>query len=197
MESHDDMHHGMHSGMHHDMHVRHASVMWRVRLAASVLWASVWSSACEPDPCALTTEPPTVQLGTGTTTFIPLDDGDTVPYARGPQGGTHIDGALRIAGMVYQASRAPLDGIMLGDLPQVAMRTTENGTAVGGFSTRPMAFAPVSATSPDGVVVGVQVIFEEDASVHVGKSLELSADVIDRCGASASSSRMFLLGDDT
>lgn len=44
---------------------------------------------------------PMLTIGTGADRFIGLSDGDTVDIVRGPQGGHHIWGALRV--------RAPLD----------------------------------------------------------------------------------------
>ena len=41
---------------------------------------------------------PWVELGTGTTQWESLDDGDTVAIVYGPQGGWHIDATLRFGG---------------------------------------------------------------------------------------------------
>lgn len=49
------------------------------------------------DACAQ--EAPTAQLGTGDTTFIPVQDGDELPVIHGSQGGNHILGSIRVAHM--------------------------------------------------------------------------------------------------
>ena len=41
----------------------------------------------------------TVELGTGVDTFVPLSDGDPLPFERGPQGGYHVYGSLRATGV--------------------------------------------------------------------------------------------------
>jgi hypothetical protein len=43
--------------------------------------------------------PPTLEVGTGASAFIPLQDGDPVTIINGPQGGSHIWGALRTCGL--------------------------------------------------------------------------------------------------
>lgn len=54
----------------------------------------VWLFACAAskgalgDPC-LPSDDPTLALGTGETTFVPLVDGDAVELVHGPQGGYH------------------------------------------------------------------------------------------------------------
>lgn len=45
------------------------------------------------DPCLV--DPPTAEVGTGDSSFVPLQDGDSVVIVNGPQGGQHILGSLR------------------------------------------------------------------------------------------------------
>lgn len=42
---------------------------------------------------------PAVELGTGTTAFAPLAEGDEVAIVQGPQGGYHLDGSVRATGV--------------------------------------------------------------------------------------------------
>jgi len=42
---------------------------------------------------------PTIEVGTGETTFEPLEDGDPVVMVHGPQGGWHMLGSVRIHSM--------------------------------------------------------------------------------------------------
>jgi len=53
----------------------------------------------EPDLCAdAAALEPSIELGTGQEAFIPLSDGDYLEPEFGPQGGSHIWGALRLQG---------------------------------------------------------------------------------------------------
>lgn len=52
-------------------------------------------SGREPEPEG----PPWLEVGTGSTAFEPLADGDAVELVMGPQGGWHIDVAARFGGM--------------------------------------------------------------------------------------------------
>lgn len=122
--------------------------------------------------------------------FTAIDDGDSLHYVRGIQGGTHLDGALRIHGFALgDEDAAP------HELPQVEWRTLEEGEVIGGFAARPLVFTSTRASANTGEVAGVFIIFFEDASVHIGKTLSLFARVADRCGAEASASRTFVLAE--
>lgn len=62
-----------------------------------ILWA--WWLACGPGNGDCNDGPVGVEIGTGTTSFRPLADGDDVTMVFGPQGGWHIDVAARIDGI--------------------------------------------------------------------------------------------------
>ena len=45
-----------------------------------------------------------LELGTGETEFVPLDDGDEVPLVYGPQGGWHVDATARFGGIELEGA---------------------------------------------------------------------------------------------
>ncbi len=156
-------------------------------LATLLLAALLLSSGCAPNPCEGRTGAGGVDVGTGHDEFAALHDGDTVPYVRGIQGGTHVEGALRATGL-----HAPKDPFAHADeLPTVSMLLRdESGVLIGGYRQQPRA---LSHAVDAAVLLGELVIFFEDAAARVGATLTLAADVTDVCGASAADERAFVL----
>lgn len=158
--------------------------MWTVAVLAV-------TAACEPDPCLHATGDATLEVGTGQQAFAPLHDGDAVPYVRGLQGGTHVEGALRARELVVPADPA----LHEEQLPAVSFTVHDDaGTMIGGYQELPRIFA---LAGDELELVGELVIFLEDAAGRVGHTLELRATVSDQCGASASDARRFVLAAPT
>jgi hypothetical protein len=71
----------------------------------------------DPPPPDLGT--PFVQIGTGTQSWAPLTDGQTLRIAMGPQGGYHLWGALRAGGLnpedTFIEFRLVRDGVRLAE----------------------------------------------------------------------------------
>ncbi len=66
------------------------------RLArATALCCLLLSTACGESASGLDAGPPSLELGTGSASFEPLVDGDTILIVRGPQGGFHFYGSMR------------------------------------------------------------------------------------------------------
>ncbi|OGQ20255.1 MAG: hypothetical protein A2138_24040 [Deltaproteobacteria bacterium RBG_16_71_12] len=158
-----------------------------LQLAVWLVTTPLLAAGCAPNPCEGTTGASAVDVGTGHDEFAALHDGDTVPYVRGIQGGTHVEGALRATGL-----HAPKDPFAHAEeLPTVSMLLRDDdGAMIGGYRQQPRA---LSHTGDAAVLLGELVIFFEDAAARVGATLTLAADVTDVCGASAADERAFVL----
>jgi hypothetical protein len=143
------------------------------------------------DPCADVDGPFSAELGTGLDTFAPLTDGATVPYVRGVQGGTHVDGSVRIEGLYLP----PPDENRVEELCRVSFTLHDGDTRVGGFDPSPRPLTIVDAERRTGEHVGALVVFFEDASVWVGATLRLLVEVEDRCGHVVADERQVVIGD--
>lgn len=146
--------------------------------------------ACEPDPCEdFVSDGATVEVGTGQLAFAPLADGAAVPYVRGIQGGTHVEGALRTSGLFAPADPFEHEA----QLPTVSFTLHDDGGAmVGGYQELPRALTP---TDDHLELVADPVIFFEDASALVGATLQLRARVTDVCGNRADDDGALVLTD--
>lgn len=146
--------------------------------------------ACPVDPCA-GVEDAVVELGHGVATFEPVADGDALPYTRGLQGGTHIDAGLRIRGLLFAPTSD--EAIVEDDLVVVDLQVFDDAGPVAGFTDFAMLFSPTEGSDDIGEVVGVPVIFVQDASALVGGTFELRARVRDRCQHEATATLSFML----
>jgi hypothetical protein len=169
---------------------------------------AIAAAACPVDPCAVDDDA-RVELGHGASAFAAFSDGAPLPYTRGPQGGTHLDAALRIHGLLFASSaETPDDARDEQDLPVVDLQAWDDETPVAGFTDFSMLFSPIEPDDDDGnvddvddvgevgevgEVVGVPVIFVEDASTQVGATFVLRAHVRDRCSHEASAALSFVL----
>lgn len=159
-----------------------------VPLAALLLVVpALAGAAC--DPCSDGDVPVSAEVGTvdAAGAFAALDEGQGLPYVRGIQGGTHLDGAVRVQGLhipddpFTQAAELPTLSLTLSD---------EAGDRVGGFVGEPQPFTPIGeAAEMRGERVGLQVRFDGDGADFVDAVLLLDAEVIDVCGRSAADSR--------
>lgn len=157
-----------------------------VALALPVLSGLV---AC--DPCADVEGPFAAELGTGLDAFAPLEDGASLPYVRGLQGGTHVDGSVRVEGLYLP----PAGETRVEELCLVSFTLHDGDTRVGGFDAAPRPFAIVDAAARVGDHVGEPVVFFEDASAWVGATLRLLVEVKDRCGHAVADERQILIRD--
>ena len=119
------------------------------------------SAACGPAPIG---GPPSFELGTGSSSFAPVADGDTLLIQHGTQGGIHVWVAGRVTGM-----GDPVD-------VKVALRDADTGESVGYLALEWMVH-----TSPDGdadAFTGLTARFAgDDASAYDRRRLVLWASV--------------------
>jgi hypothetical protein len=137
------------------------------------------------DPCeaAAAAGPATVELGAGESTFIELNDGDTVDPVCGTQGGVHIWGAVRASGL---------------DLTNVTLDFNQelDGDLLGASSF------PFDLSSTDGEKVGVTAFFGTsisdpgaiDLEMLMGQTITFTVTASDTCGNSATDSRQVVMG---
>lgn len=136
--------------------------------------------------------PFSVELGTGLGVFETFAEGDTLPYHRGPQGGTHIEGAARTKNLLFPDSPLASED----ELPLVGFRVLDaqdDSTVLGGFDPyrRPIDGVEEGV----GEVLGEAVFLFEDGSALVGREAILTVEVTDVCGNSARAQRRFVIGD--
>lgn len=160
-----------------------------LRVVAFTLPALSGLLAC--DPCANVQGPFSAELGTGVDAFAPLTNGASVPYVRGPQGGTHVDGSVHVEGLYLPAA----DDQRLEELCLVSFTLQEGDTRVGGFDAVPRTFDIRDAADRVGDHVGEPVVFFEDASGFVGATLRLLVEVNDRCGHRVTDERQIVVRD--
>ncbi len=143
-----------------------------------------------PTLCELAQEEaPSLEVGTGTVLFEPLDDGGSIEVHQGAQGGFHIYGSLRAQG-VHPGT--------LGDYtdpenPIVAMTVTDSeGEWFGGYSNLPR---PLQGRA-DGIlelvsdVVILAVTRIDDAEF---REVDLTVTLTDTCGTQLEDTRTLLL----
>lgn len=136
-------------------------------------------AACHDPACDAVSEAPRVEVGAGWESFQPLADGDLVEVEHGFQGGSHVFGALHAWGIVQDATRNP-------GIPRVTFQIVHGGDAIGGFTNVRTAFQTVA----DGVLEALaqQAIFadEVDPGDLLGETVTLRAEIVDKCGTTAS-----------
>ncbi len=100
-----------------------------------VLVCGLTQAGCLPRACQ-PGDSPTLALGTGVEDFVPLADPPTLDLVYGPQGGVHVDIALRATELDSSALwtidlRGLVDGVVRGDArPQVEARCTPDVDAL-------------------------------------------------------------------
>jgi hypothetical protein len=73
-------------------------------------WAASTPDICKP----INGGPPVLQVGTGQTDYLPLNDGDTVQAEQGPQGGHHIWIAVRQQNLKQTGSTTTITSVQPG-----------------------------------------------------------------------------------
>ncbi|HMV70497.1 MAG TPA: hypothetical protein PKA64_26890 [Myxococcota bacterium] len=128
-------------------------------------------------PCGHRGEP-TVELGLGARGWVPLPEDGRVPWERGPQGGVHVTGALRVARM-GDAEEGEEGAHLL--LTWVLER---RGEIVGGFEGGERSFR----ATDDGAVelYGEHLMLDASQPEEVeGQPLVMRVEVDDACGRMA------------
>jgi len=140
-------------------------------------------AGCSPSPTVPVLDPD-LQLGTGVSSFIAVEDGDEVVIVFGPQGGYHLDGSLRVQGI------DPGDEDDLSDPRNpltVFQVRREDGTIVSGLQGADTIEyrQGIDATDTPGVyeMVGRRILLDiESDSELVGETLSVSVSVEDADG---------------
>lgn len=144
---------------------------WPLRPLSS-LAVLVIAAACSsptPDPAFVLAEVPStapslvVEVGTGTKSFVAVEDGGLVELTYGPQGGFHIWTAIRVRG-------ATASGVQVNLRARLA-----DGSFVGPASRS----ATTLDVQPDGsATAGGLRNYVENASELRGKRVTLEAEVV-------------------
>ena len=141
----------------------------------SMLSALVLSGCCAPD---LTVEP-SVRLGSGEVEFVPLSDGaQEVDLVNGIQGGWHVWGSVRVAGLDWTDVR--LDFSL----------SAPGGELVSAPSRTQAELSCCTEDDCDGVgeLVGFPVLVDEPV-IAQGRNLTLAVVVTDPEGRTATADR--------
>lgn len=126
-------------------------------MRCSSLLLLLW--ACGPPP------EPSLELGTGTGTFRQLADGDELALVYGPQGGWHVDVAIRTVGLDADAT-----------LLEYAAR--DEASVVSFPAEMQLADNLVVPTADGWDRLGDRVVFDIGADTDVvGRTLELTVEV--------------------
>lgn len=125
--------------------------------------------ACEPGGSV------TLQLGTGETEFVALQEDDDLWFFAGPQGGHHVYVSLHATGLEPGTGR--LDA---PDDPEVTIALSTDASSLSSFEQRPRVFL---ADGGAMALIGQLVVLDHaDPSALHGVPAILAAEVEDRCG---------------
>lgn len=146
----------------------------------SPTWTTVPSDDCRPAAPG----PPELILGTGQNDYAPLADGESLKLQGGPQGGHHLWMALRMKNLRQLGSMITLTATMV-DEPMVIAPFTQ----VGRFDAAEAGYCKLS---------GLRYQLDSTGQSYrdlLGKTLMVTADVVDSTGARATSSRRVRVAD--
>jgi hypothetical protein len=128
-----------------------------------------------------------VLLGTGEAEWVPLHDGDEIEVVFGPQGGFHVLGAIRIAGL--DAGNPDLLGDPRNPTVAFDFAVGDESLLLSGSFTQGIERAPEDAAPFTHELVGRRVILDiDDEDPLIGEEATLDVTVADVDGASASCS---------
>lgn len=154
-----------------------------------------WQTAPPPDVCRPSKPGPAeVILGTGQTDYAPLTDGQELQLEQGPQGGHHIWMAVRMKNLRQSGSTTTVTSTVV-DGPQVLAplavvftfdRDEGNYCKVSGLRYQ----VDVSGLAADGSSIPAP-----DYKLFLGKTLTVTAEVVDSTGTRASGSKTVRLKD--
>lgn len=116
--------------------------------------------------CCSSTSAPSIELGTGTGGFQSLDEGAGLDLVYGPQGGWHVDVALRTVGLE-------------ADETSIVYTAEDDAGAVSFPAEMRLASNLVVATEDGWDRLGDRVVFDIDADTDVlGRTLQLTVEVV-------------------
>jgi hypothetical protein len=133
-------------------------------------WAASTPDICKPSNGG----PPVLQVGTGQTDYLPLNDGDTVQAEQGPQGGHHIWIAVRQRNLKQVGSTTTIASV-------------QPGTGLNGPNTR-FAFTFEQDQGGFCKLFGLRYQLDiegTDYHLFLGKPLDVTVTVLDATMATA------------
>lgn len=153
------------------------------RLALVALSLVAACDPASPQACEAAAEVPGVlEIGTGAEDFAPLQHGDEVEIAYGPQGGQHVYGSLRADGIV-----TALVSLSDEDDPRVTYEVhLDDGTLLGGYQDFPRRF---QRDGESHLLVGDELVLDYREEGFDGLPITLVATVVDACGRELTAAR--------
>lgn len=131
----------------------------------------------------------TVELGTGTESFVPLSDGDTLRFERGPQGGYHVYGSLRATGVDVGDPNYPFELTN----PHIWFNLEQDDAEIALLVDQPRALTALDDVGHYGVL-GELVIFNvADPTALEGTTARFTGRLTDRCERGGEDSREVVL----
>lgn len=131
----------------------------------------------------------TVELGTGVDTFIPLSDGDPLPFERGPQGGYHVYGSLRATGVDVGDPNYPFELTN----PHIWFSVEQEGAEIALLVDQPRALTPLDDAGHFGVLGELVIFSVPDPTTLNGTTARLTGRLTDRCERGGEDSREVVL----
>jgi hypothetical protein len=127
----------------------------------------------------------TVELGTGIDTFIPLNDGDSLRYERGPQGGYHVYGSLRATGVDVGDPNYPFELTN----PHIWFNVEQDGVEIALLVDQPRALLPLDDAGHYGVLGELVIFSAADPTALNGTTARFTGKLTDRCGRGGEEAR--------
>jgi hypothetical protein len=156
----------------------------------SLPWVAALALACAgegpaPDSAApACLGAPTAEIGTGTDAFEPLEDGDDLTMAFGPQGGWHLTTALRLEGVSDAAKFHPTATVTSMGLAIAGKQVPENRELPG-------CTPPACACEAPNLRVFLDVDSQEDICRLEGEQVAIAVEVTDLAtGATTQAARV-------
>lgn len=138
------------------------------------------------DACALAAmEVPTATLGTGSTLFAGLADGDDVEIHQGAQGGFHVWGSVRVTGLYAGDSDHPGEP----ENPELVFQVTDQGGALVGDTgslRRPLKVRRDGQVELVGEIVPLMIGSVDDLAFQ---QATITVSVVDFCGTTVMDTR--------
>ena len=155
-------------------------------LATPLIGALILGTACS----GMGEDPPlgdiSVELGTGSSSFEPLQDGDDIYITQGPQGGYHFFGSARIKGLIPGTH----DDLADPDNPTTEFRIFRGNQRVdGNIANYVQGYEPVPGSDLSEMHSRIVIIDIEHDSELDGDEVRFEVTVTDADGVSASDER--------
>jgi hypothetical protein len=134
--------------------------------------------------------PPMVEIGTGETEFVPLEDGDEVDIIFGPQGGYHFNTSIRVQG-IHPGDPDHLDD---PDNPLTVLRAFLDGEQIDlDASTYKQGIDPVPGEPGVYQMIGRRLILDIQSDDELdGRECLIDVTITDRDGVEVHDERTII-----